>query len=126
MNQNEWNDDLTIKLSHMCCSSAQPDTPSTGTRSQGWRSRKQVVGQKGDMLSDLYSLGFIFHFCMLRGKHSFKQLDGNGAMTNVDRCEQKIFIDKRVLILITELSYRFSSVVTHILSASPEIRYTIF
>jgi hypothetical protein len=56
----------------------------------------------------------------------FRQLDGNGEMTNVASCEQKISIDKRVSIPITELSYRFSSVVTHILSASPEIRYTIF
>jgi glutamate synthase domain-containing protein 1 len=32
---------------------------------------------------------------MLRGKHPFRQLDGNGEMTNVASCEQKISIDKQ-------------------------------
>jgi hypothetical protein len=39
---------------------------------QGWRSPEQKAGA---MLSDMYNVGFVFHFCMLGEQHPFGQLN---------------------------------------------------
>jgi serine/threonine protein kinase len=108
------NNDITIKLSHMCC-------PSTGA--QGWRS-SEILENKGDMLSDIFSIGFIFHFCMLKGAHPFGKFNMRGEMTDVVSCEQQF--GKRVYVDTTILFDKFYAIICLLLQRNKMSSYIIF
>jgi serine/threonine protein kinase len=106
---------INFSFLHMCC-------PSTGAK--GWRSPEQILGNKGDMMSDIFSIGFIFHFCMLKGAHPFGKFNMRGEMTDVVSCEQQF--GKRVYVDTTILFDKFSAIICLLLQRNKMSSYIIF